>query len=69
MQFLCIIIVLSHSQNSLKDVVDPTDGLAGHDGHAEVSLWSAAVVVAPVVCLSRGLTNQDLRYGQRKERG
>ena len=47
------------------------------NGHAEVSLWSAvaavvaAVVVAPVVCLSRGLTNQDLRYGQkgRKEGG
>ena len=47
------------SQNSLRDVVDPADG------HAEVSLCAVAAAAA-VVRLSRGLTNQDLRYGRRK---
>ena len=46
-------------QNSLRDVVDPADG------HAEVSLCAVAAAAA-VVRLSRGLTNQDLRYGRRK---
>ena len=49
------------SQNSLRDAVDPADG------HAEVSLCAVAAAAA-VVRLSRGLTNQDLRYG-RKEGG
>ena len=46
------------SQNSLRDAVDPADG------HAEVSLCAVAAAAA-VVRLSRGLTNQDLRYGQK----
>ena len=48
------------SQNSLRDAVDPADG------HAEVSLCAFVAAAAAVVCLSRGLTNQDLRYGRRK---
>ena len=67
MPFLCINNMLRFlpSQNSLRDAVDPTPG--GQDGHAEVSLCAVPASV-PVVCLWRGLTNQDLRYGRKEGR-